>query len=270
MQALKERTKEKVIPLKLSTTIPFSGFYESSHSDEIDREIENYFDKEGDGNQDHTPQDFYWSFKHYHDIQIKYAALYVRMFEAFFNDETGLDIKLTFEEMTSPREYNFTTDRIFTEISFKDVKKLRKYVSDSVLEKHIKKRFTSRDGFSSFYPNDFNTWQEKPLSKWDHNEIGTLIEAALDQCGYKRENLAFDVMEYAMCNGRIYDIVYPYCEAWEREHPIESSEDRVKDYFDILDSNWDLLSNEEKEEKVKEYTEATYRCETTLDLFNVG
>lgn len=46
--------------------------------------------------------------------------------------------------------------------------------------KAIKKRFTSYDGFISFYSNRIEDWLDKPLTEWDHNELGTLLYALWD------------------------------------------------------------------------------------------
>lgn len=54
----------------------------------------------------------------------------------------------------------------------------------------MKERFTSRDGFASFYPNDLNQWimAARP-NAWDHNQVETLIIAKLKQHGIEDESL---------------------------------------------------------------------------------
>lgn len=87
-----------------------------------------------------------------------------------------------FEEMTSPREYNFTTDRIFCELSGRTVARLFRMSREdnhARLAACIRERFTSRDGFISHYSNRLADWLEKPLADWDHNELGTLLRALL-------------------------------------------------------------------------------------------
>lgn len=91
---------------------------------------------------------------------------------------------LIFEEMTSPREYNFTTDRIFCQVSGRVVKALfrvSKAEGHSRLEACIKERFTSRSGFISHYSNRLSDWLSKPLADWDENELGTLLRALLPE-----------------------------------------------------------------------------------------
>lgn len=249
----------------LSVKIPFSGFYESTHDSNIDRAIEQYFDREGDGG-DHTPNDFYWSFDRHRVIRNEYAKLYADSFLYWFNSETGLKLDGVFEEMTSPREYNFETDRLFVSIPLKQLKALKAYVPNDVLEKHIKRRCTSYDGFCSFYSNDFADWQAKPFAKWDHNELGILIEAAMIHADIEEDH-DFTIMEHALCNGGIDNIVYPYLDEWAALHPVETISQHVQEFFDIPDSDWEAMSEEEREVQAKEYVKEAYRCDQTADLF---
>lgn len=76
--------------------------------------------------------------------------------------------------MDSPKFYNFTTDRIFCKIELAEVKRLFAIVDKTVLDKAIVDAFTSYDGFSSFYKNSLDQWPSD-LSKWDHNQVGTLL-----------------------------------------------------------------------------------------------
>lgn len=101
-------------------------------------------------------------------------------------------IGLVFETMTSPREYNFQTDRLFADVPLKVMRELfKRSAADNhaKLSHVIRQRFTSRDGFSSFYSNNLADWIAKPLREWDHNEFGTLIIAALQVAGVDLERV---------------------------------------------------------------------------------
>lgn len=169
---------------KLSTTIPFDGFYESVHNLNINMALENTFgDKEGSG-----------EYKDYWEMVIDYRGIYnayARQYTDKMAEELG--IGLEFEELVSPREYNFTTDRIFCQISLEDAQKIRDKITDDELDAAIKERFTSYDGFASFYPNSLyeGVWL-KPLDQWDHNQVGTLIEIVC------KEQLDDDFQLYAV------------------------------------------------------------------------
>jgi hypothetical protein len=97
-------------------------------------------------------------------------------------------IRMTFESMDSPREYNFSTDRIYGEVPLKVVRELfrrSKAEGHATLTAIIARRFTSRSGFMSFYPSDLAEWLAKagPLAEWDHNQLGTLFLAGLAMAG---------------------------------------------------------------------------------------
>lgn len=173
--------------------IPFHGFYESIHSSMIDDAITSYYDPEGTGEPSTMPDDFWIKFNGYHDICQDYAKQYVEHFQDKFNELTGLSIKLTFADLKSPREYNFETDRIFATISPQDAQSLFDFVNQGALSDVIKENFTSYDGFISFYSNDVLEWLAKPFAEWDHNELYTLILAALAQEG-QEEDFDFDIV----------------------------------------------------------------------------
>jgi hypothetical protein len=84
---------------------------------------------------------------------------------------------MTYNTMVSPREYNFTTDALYVELSPKDVVLLARRVGLSAIRKAAKEMFTSRDGFCSFYDPDISTWGK--LRTWDHNQLYALMTAAV-------------------------------------------------------------------------------------------
>lgn len=168
------------------TTIPFSGFYESIHSGEIDRAEEGLFQNErGDANGPLNER--FFRICNYGVVFQNYAKDYA----AAFAQETEID--LAFESLSSPREYNFTTDRIFCEISRKEVRRIKRETDPEALTKLAKRRFTSYDGFSSFYSPDWQGWGS--VDTWDHNQIGTLIEA------FAGERDEWSLIEDMNCNG---------------------------------------------------------------------
>lgn len=117
-------------------------------------------------------------------------------------------IRMTFESMDSPREYNFSTDRIYGEIPLKVMREIfrrSKAEGHATLAGIIARRFTSRSGFMSFYPSDLAEWLAKagPLAEWDHNELGTLFLAGLAMAGEAfGDGSPYD---YNTPEGRLYD-----------------------------------------------------------------
>jgi hypothetical protein len=129
--------------------------------------------------------------------------MYAENFCAWFKDETKIDLNAKWDALESPRAYNFATDRIFLTIPAAAVKRLYTGADKEVLRKVVKEKFTSYDGFLSFYSSNLSEWP-KNVSEWDHNQIRTLIDAFLEQ----REWNEYDIMEDSNCNGEFDTILW--------------------------------------------------------------
>ena len=166
------------------TTIPFAGFYNSIWSEGLNYAEEMYLEnlEQEDGVEIKASSDAIWRAADYGAMYSYVARKYVDYFNDYIKDEFDLALDLKFESMTSPREYNFETDRIFCYISDENLRKLRSFVAEDELRLAIKTRFTSRSGFISSYPNNLDDWDADPTT-WDHNEIGTLFVALLGESG---------------------------------------------------------------------------------------
>jgi len=204
--------------------LPFEGFYNSVHSDILDSEIESIFsDDRGDTLPDYDSlycsvwdQPGAWS-----TIALEYSQLYVEALKDELKTEHDISLdSLKFESLTSPREYNFETDRIFCHISQKDVEALRALVTDEQLAAVIAKRCTSRSGFISHYSNDLAEWDSEPLEQWDHNQLNILLSTAFKYVADGIEERW--IMEDATCNGSIYNMI--------EKHVPQSSWDIVNSY----------------------------------------
>ena len=192
--------------------IPFAGFYNSKYSGELDAVQERFVEYEVEKNpglDPDIPNNALWHCADYGKAFDYIARAYVDQFNQYLIDEYELDLDLKFESMTSPREYNFQTDLIFCEISEENVRKLRSAVSDPALRLAIKERFTSRSGFISSYPNHLNAWNPNPLL-WDHNELGTLLVALLDD----DEGWDWKIWE-RMQDRNVFDVAFDKCVNWE-------------------------------------------------------
>lgn len=196
--------------MMVKTTVPFSGFYETLHSDCLETELEqliDYDDEEG------LPEG--WSKAGDHAEGIRWACAH-RLYAEKYVEYLALELELSmeFEELWHPWEYNFETDTVLASISEEDVQKIYKDTPPDKLIQLAKDRFTSRDGFSSYYDPDINTWGA--LGSWDHHQIGTLLQAYLDQekpsceSGSQRfcQWAECEIMESARCNGVIGDILW--------------------------------------------------------------
>lgn len=196
----------------LIINIPFAGFYNSMFSAELDSVQERFVEYEVEKNpglNPDIPNNALWHCADYGKAYDHIARAYVAQFNQYLIDEYELDLGLKFESMQSPKFYNFETDRIFCEISEENVRKLREAVSDPALRHAIKERFTSRSGFISSYDNDLDDWNPNPTT-WDHNELGTLLVALLDDA----EDWDRDIFE-TMQDRNVFDVAFDQCVNWE-------------------------------------------------------
>lgn len=172
--------------------IPFPGLYESWLSHGIDREAEQTADNEAERDSEryapelrieaHEFADILFDVTNHSKAYARIASEYLEAFDYVASDEIGLPLSLKFESMTSPKFYNFETDRLFAFIPLKVVKALfalSKRDGHLRLTKVLLDNCTSYDGFWSHYSNDLAVWLAKPVAKWDHNELEMLLRAAL-------------------------------------------------------------------------------------------
>ena len=192
---------------KLESTIPFDGFYESFTSADIEYQIGQQIEWDSDiYDLNEDEQRILWA--NYLDINRSYfynqiAEDYTNFYIDALNKRLkGFTLNAKFKLLTSPKEYNFETDRIFIEIEENHAIDFIKYINRNfkrTLENKIKERFTSRSGFWSYYENDLDTWT-KDYSEWDHNQIGTCFELF----DLEEEDINYSLREYLseriMCN----------------------------------------------------------------------
>lgn len=182
--------------------IPFGGFYESKFSaglDDAETQHLEYLREEHD--IDTAPlQEWLWRHAKYHRGYEHIAADYVPLFEEFINEGLGLSLKLTFNGMDSPKYYNFETDHIYVDISYRDALILARRVGRNALRAAAKELFTSRDGFISFYRNDPAEWGR--LRGWDECQLFALFTAAVNVIGDEDYEWRLDA---ALHEGGTYD-----------------------------------------------------------------
>lgn len=245
--------------------IPFSGLYESTWSHMLDNEEEQfveYEESEGSTNEN-QPKELrldggeiwdilYYGAMDYSKCHSAIALAYVELFVCELENVFDFNFPTQFEYagMDSPREYNFTTDRLFIKVNELTIKRfftISRNDGHETLSGLIAERFTSRPGFCSFYDNELDEWLAKPLTEWDHNELGTLMLAAI---AIKADDL--ELFEQEVENG-VYDCSYEYFDA---------GLDGDKYQQGVND-----LRNKKEDEQGEGYV-APYHCPNTLDLFN--
>lgn len=193
--------------MTLETQIPFAGFYCSVHDDILERELHFICDIDDSGDGDPSLMDAARDAVDWSGVYAEYARAYVEDMAL----EYGLELE--FSDISSPRYYNFSTDRIFATISRDSLAKIWRGVPRDAMRAEVVSRFSHRDGFISHYPSDLDEWPAR-LSKWDHNQIGTLLDLYLsEQCqGYGRNGwdsmCELDLMESARGNGFLHNILF--------------------------------------------------------------
>ena len=184
---------------KLESTIPFDGFYNSYISSDIEHQIGQQIEWDIDTfDLNESEQlilvDNYLTVNRsyfYNQIAEDYTNFYI---DALNERLEGFTLNAKFSFLTSPREYNFTTDRIFIDIEKNHAIDFIKYIIKNYkkeLEKKIKDRFTSRDGVISFYKNSLDLWIDD-YSEWDCNMIGTCFELF----DLEEEDINYSLREY--------------------------------------------------------------------------
>ena len=209
----------------METTIPFSGFYGSDHDSLLESELEQIFSNQ---NGDPLPcAGDAWEHIDWTKVYAGYAEEYAGQFAALLSDVVEFPVRLPIVELNSPRQYNFTTDRIFCKVSQSTVKALYKLADKAKLDRSIRDKFTSCDGFLSYYENSLTAWPKNPLD-WDANQIGTLLESVFFE-HFDRSNFnAWEIMESWVGNGGASNLLYDALDAegralLESERPDEES-----------------------------------------------
>ena len=184
---------------KLESTIPFDGFYESFISADIDHQIGQQIEWDCDiYDLNEDEQQILWDnyldnnrSYFYNQIAEDYTNFYI---DALNERLKGFTLKAKFNLLTSPKEYNFETDRIFIEIEENHAVDFIEHIVKNYkkeLEQKIEDRFRSRSGFISFYKNSIDLWA-KDFKEWDCNMIGTCFELF----DLEEEDINYSLREY--------------------------------------------------------------------------
>ena len=158
---------------KVPTWLPiFSGFYENFYWEpDLDSEAQYLEDEHGYKDKN------LWEKFDYRKWNQHISKELCNLVEEFMSEWI---LKIEYEKISSPREYNFSTDAIHCNITVKP-KAIREYLqaNKEAFAKYIKDRYTSRDGFMSWFSNDIEDWALKMNDFKDFNhkhECGSILE----------------------------------------------------------------------------------------------
>lgn len=147
----------------------FHGFYESIYEPNFDGEAEHF----------NLPRDF--EFWEYFDYKAYHNAIAERLCDVVEDRMSQFVKKIVYENLYSPREYNFTTDSINCTIVPKK-RAIKKFLKEheEAFKQYIHDHCTSRDGFISFTSNTLEGWKEYTNNFTDYSEKGLLLGFVLD------------------------------------------------------------------------------------------
>ena len=173
------------------------------------------------------------------------------------------DFALTYVDTYHPRFYNFETDSIQFTFAFSDAIKsfMGKYAENHSVEfnRYLRERFTSRDGFVSYVPNDYETWRYK-FDDDDARCVSVLLGWMLaDDSNYDYtfwegcDDIAQDgyvPYEYAV---RFHNGYVGYC---VEDYDYDEEQDRFKAY--LFDSDGNLENTAEVYDPWNEYRNSAF------------
>ena len=250
--------------------VPFAGFYgawdqDIDHVEEMEAEY-NFRERQ---EEDHVPPELQLSERDYADILMRhtqYSIAYRKIAHAYcdafayaLKEELGLDVPLAFESLTSPREYNFETDRLWADIPLSAVRRLfalSKADGHAKLSAYLADHCTSRSGFISHYSNAVSVWLAKPVTDWDHNELCALLCAGIAIKGDAVDISARDFERRVEDIVRDGETIYS---AWSDAVDWQAVDAAV------AEARADMTA--ELQADAPEY-EPPFRCPHTLDLFH--
>lgn len=121
---------------------------------------------------------------------------------------------IEFENIYSPKEYNFSNDSIncIIEVKHNTIKDFI-YKNKDAFCKYLKEKYTSYDGFISSYSNEFSEWKIYTSDfNWldiDTHTLGAILQFICNQLGIDNDALYSEVIENVYADN--YLINYAEC-----------------------------------------------------------
>ncbi len=182
--------------MNIETYLPvFPGFYNTFFEPDETSEIEYINEQRMEKNLPEIGyDDCEWNYEEYNQEISKSA---VNAIEAKLN-EIGISIKILFQALHSPREYNFYSDTINVEMKITKIgiNDMRKYINNNkrAFSDYLKVRYTSRSGFISSYSNDYDVWMGEYFRDLENHGhyLGAILDFILANEEYSDYNLYED------------------------------------------------------------------------------
>lgn len=167
--------------------IPFPGFYNSWYDQEFEQlqasDAKYIFENEEmpfpEGTTEEDIAQLISDHSNFKTYMVYVAKGYIDEYNNWLCEKLGFKVTLSYVDLTSPKEYNFNTDRIFCKINRADLHAIYAHVGRKRLREEAKALFTSRSGFISFYSPNIDNWG--PSRSWDYNQIYCLLNCLTDE-----------------------------------------------------------------------------------------
>lgn len=187
---LKHKRIESFLPV-------FNGFYETVFAPDEDLVIESPY----------TYDNYIFDYDEYKERVAKAATNQIENKLAEILNNKGVTIG--YENIVSPRFYNFETDSINVKykLTTEAIKSINTYLKTNkeAFATYIKERYTSRDGFMSFYSNNANEWLNELLTdkKQLNHAFGAILEFIFENEGYNSYELYTDICDKCSLGGTL-------------------------------------------------------------------
>lgn len=149
----------------------FPGFYESEFEyNGEEQDIESYNEE---NKTDLKWDDFNFNYKDYHQ---RVSRAFANKMESELN--SIIPVKMEFQELYSPKEYNFYTDSIWCKVRV-SIAGLIKLINNNRTEAAaiFKSKYTSCSGFISFHSSQIKDWIDRKYILQDpRHRVGALLE----------------------------------------------------------------------------------------------
>lgn len=133
---------------QIEIQLPFSGFYESYHDLEIDAFIEQESEENAESSSYLNPA--LVSDLDYKTIRENLCKLYMQAYNNAFLECYNIDLKLEYSRLSSPRFYNFDTDKLYCYVDKLALNEAFNLVDKDKLESQLKQRYSPQSGFMPF------------------------------------------------------------------------------------------------------------------------
>lgn len=150
---------------RIELRVPFQGFYESIHDDAVQRALEDHDEQTGESQAE--------NFSFTAENLRKYVKSYLSRFESRLPSED----KFTSFRVTSPREYNFETDRVLAELHASTLRTIFaeiKSQEEQGFRQRVAGELESRSGFVPFYSADLDDWGNDP-AEWETAQLELMV-----------------------------------------------------------------------------------------------